>query len=148
MFYHGTGYTVKANTTRRGLVRVRRDYGLSPAMSDDEVRVFRYRLLVERPDIIDNDLGLRWDFFDLSRCRDLLFHPLEHRFTLPQVADYLTALTLQFRGLERPDIQRDQFWTHFPSDSSGPPSLSRWHTFEQGNPGVFLLYEIWARKPE
>ncbi|MEZ5583578.1 MAG: hypothetical protein R3F37_13285 [Candidatus Competibacteraceae bacterium] len=54
---------------RRGLVRVRREYGLSPKISDDEVRAFRHRLLVERPDIIDNDLGLRWDFFDLSRCR-------------------------------------------------------------------------------
>ncbi|HLU07858.1 MAG TPA: class I SAM-dependent methyltransferase, partial [Woeseiaceae bacterium] len=121
---------------RRGLVRLRLHYGLNPNASDDDVRAFRRRLMTESPQSIERELGLRGDFFDLSRCRDLLFHPLEHRFTLPGVGKLLDHLGVEFRGLQRPDLIPHQYWTPYPPDTAIRDLLA-WHRFEMANPDAF-----------
>lgn len=132
---------------RRQIVKFREQYRLKPDSSDDEIRAYRRRMMEEDPQAIDERLSLRWDFFDLNRCKDLLFHPLEHRFTVPQIGEFLDALGLEFRGLEKPDYDRNSFVTRYP-DSAETRSLEAWHAFELRYPDAFGgLYEIWARKP-
>jgi SAM-dependent methyltransferase len=116
------------------------------SVTDDEVRKFRWRLMQDDPASIDERLSLRWDFFDMNRCRDLLFHPREHRFTLPEVGQLLDDLGFEFRGLEMPEPVRNQYWTRFPQERDRR-NLARWHEFEIAHPDAFgSLYEIWALK--
>lgn len=135
--------------SRREIVRLRQGYEKRiPDITSDDVRRYRRQWMQEDPDLIDNRLPLRWDFFDLNRCKDLLFHPLEHRYTVPQIGKLLDDLGLEFRGLETPDLILTQYWTPYPSPKDRR-NLSRWHEFELNNPDVFgNLYEIWSRKTE
>ena len=41
------------------------------------------------------------DFYSLSSLKDLLFHVQEHRFTIPQIKDYLDKLGLKFVALRQ-----------------------------------------------
>lgn len=131
---------------RRELVKLRKDYKLTSDMSNDDIREHRSHILQERADVIDNKLSLRWDFFDLYRCKDLLFHPLEHRFTIPQIGRMLDTLDLEFRGLEKPNLISSQYWTRYPAKEN-LRNLESWHNFELNNPDAFgNLYEIWSKK--
>src|SRR5262249_42959046 len=40
------------------------------------------------------------DFYSTSGCRDLLFNVLEHRYTVPQIKDFLAEHQLLFFGFE------------------------------------------------
>jgi SAM-dependent methyltransferase len=133
--------------SRREIVRLRQGYEARiPEITSDDVRRYRRQWMQEDPALIDDRLPLRRDFFDLNRCKDLLFHPLEHRFTLPQIGRLLDDLGLEFRGLETPDLILTQYWTPYPSPKDRR-NLSCWHEFEQNNPDAFGgLYEIWSRK--
>jgi SAM-dependent methyltransferase len=116
------------------------------SVTDDEVRKFRWRLMQDDPASIDERLSLRWDFFDMNRCRDLLFHPQERRYTLPEVGQLLDELRLEFRGLQKPEPDRNKYWTRFPRERDRR-NLARWHEFEIAHPDTFgSLYEIWALK--
>jgi SAM-dependent methyltransferase len=135
--------------SRREIVRLRQGYEERiPEITSDDVRRYRRQWMQEDPALIDDRLPLRRDFFDLNRCKDLLFHPLEHRFTIPKIGRLLDNLGLEFRGLETPDLILTQYWTPYPSPKDRR-NLSRWHEFEQNNPDAFGgLYEIWSRKSE
>jgi len=132
---------------RREIVRLRREYKeYISTINTDYIRAYRRRLLLERPGTIDR-LPTRGDFFDLSRCKDLLFHPVEHRFTIPQIGQYVAELGLEFRGFEQPKLMQDRYWTAFPSRGHRR-SLDHWDKFEQKYPDAFQdLYEIWCKKP-
>mgnify|MGYP000265130066 CR=1 FL=1 len=131
---------------RLELAKLREDYNLRADMSNDDIRERRSRILQERAATIENKICLRWDFFDLYRCKDLLFHPLEHLFTIPQIGRMLDALYLEFRGLEAPSLISTQYWTQYPSKKD-LRDLKSWHNFEVKNPDAFAnLYEIWAKK--
>lgn len=132
---------------RREIVRLRKRHeDRIGSVTDDDVRRFRRRLILDDPLSIDERLSLRWDFFDMNRCRDLLFHPREHRFTLPEVGRLLEELGLEFRGLQKPESVHSRYWTRFPPERDRR-SIARWHAFETEYPDAFgSLYEIWARK--
>jgi hypothetical protein len=103
--------------------------------------------MLEDPQSVEERLPLRADFFDLDRCRDLLCHPLEHTFNVPEIATLVGNWGLEFRGLERPSIVRSQYWTRYP-----PPDArsdwKAWERFERHHPDAFgSLYQIWCRKP-
>jgi SAM-dependent methyltransferase len=87
------------------------------------------------------------EFFNLSNCRDLLFHVEEHRFTLPEVEAALKAMNLQFLGFEIPEqsVSR-KFKAAFPMPNA-QVSLSQWHEFELANPDTFQgMYQFWCKK--
>jgi SAM-dependent methyltransferase len=132
---------------RREIVRLRKEYeDRITAIDTDYIRAYRRRLMQERPDTIDA-LPTRCDFFDLSRCKDLLFHPVEHRFTIPQISQYVAELGLEFRGFELPKLLQNRYWTAFPP-ASQRRNFDRWQKFEQKYPDAFQdLYEIWCKKP-
>jgi 2-polyprenyl-3-methyl-5-hydroxy-6-metoxy-1,4-benzoquinol methylase len=68
-----------SDLARKSIVELREKYNLVPDSTSDEIRKKRLEMMMNDADLIDNRLSLRWDFFDLHRCKDLLFHPLEHR---------------------------------------------------------------------
>lgn len=136
-----------SESARREIVRLRRGYeDRLDELTDDDVRAYRRRWMHGDPDLIDERLPLRWDFFDLNRCKDLLFHPLEHRFTVPQIEQYLQTLGLEFRGIERPGLDHHRFWTRYPPEHK-QGELASWHEFEKRHPDAFAnLYELWTKK--
>ncbi len=140
-------FSLYSELSRREVVRQRSEHGDRLRDADaDAIREYRYRLMREQPEVIEETLPLRADFFDLNRCRDLLFHPSERRFTIPQLRTLLDAMGVEFRGFQLPGLTRDQYWTVYP----GPEyrcDLDRWWAFEQAHPAVFEeLYETWGLK--
>jgi Flp pilus assembly protein TadD/SAM-dependent methyltransferase len=88
------------------------------------------------------------DFFSLSMCRDLAFHVQEHRFTLPQIAEILAELGLEFLGFEfaahhkAPHLYADRF-----ADDPHQLSLANWAQFETKFPDTFRgMYQFCVRK--
>ncbi len=94
---------------------------------------------------LKNILTLR-DFYSLDECRDLLFHVQEHRFSLPQIAPFLSDNSLNFLGFEL-DLQvRRDYLRCFPADTA-MTDLAHWHTYETNNPDTFRgMYIFWVQK--
>ncbi|MBF0358334.1 MAG: class I SAM-dependent methyltransferase, partial [Magnetococcales bacterium] len=87
------------------------------------------------------------DFYSLSECRDLLFHVQEHRFTLPQIAEALQNLGLEFLGFELQDSQVMKKFVKLYPEKDAHLSLDNWHRFEILNPDVFIgMYQFWVQK--
>jgi tetratricopeptide (TPR) repeat protein/SAM-dependent methyltransferase len=96
------------------------------------------------------------DFFTMSECRDLLFHPQEHRTTLPEIKSFLTASGLQFAGFILDALTSDLFAKRFPETDhltgkarfDAFADLDRWHIFETEHPQAFAsMYRFWVHKP-
>jgi 2-polyprenyl-3-methyl-5-hydroxy-6-metoxy-1,4-benzoquinol methylase len=89
------------------------------------------------------------DFSSTSGCRDLLFNVMEHRFTIPQIEEFLDENHLAFLGFEQlpPDVLR-QFQQRFP-DADAMRDLGSWHAFEQMHPLTFgNMYFFWVQKTD
>ncbi|MFQ5783633.1 MAG: tetratricopeptide repeat protein [Alphaproteobacteria bacterium] len=85
------------------------------------------------------------DFYSTSSCRDLIFHVQEHCYTLPVIAETLTALDLDFIGfeLDKPEVL-NAYRAAFPDDPD-MTALADWHRFEQDHPETFAgLYQFWC----
>ncbi len=92
--------------------------------------------------------GIAWspDFYNISACRDLLFHVQEHRTSLPEIAGWLEGLGLEFLGFqfEDPAVPR-RYRERFPEDPD-TTALALWDRFEAENPHTFAgLYQFWVR---
>ncbi|HET7670718.1 MAG TPA: class I SAM-dependent methyltransferase [Burkholderiales bacterium] len=88
------------------------------------------------------------DFYSMSGCRDLLFHVQEHRFALPQIADMLRRLGLEFAGFEFADagISAARYRERFPGDAS-MMKLENWDQLEAEYPDTFArMYQFWVRR--
>ncbi|HYC13729.1 MAG TPA: tetratricopeptide repeat protein, partial [Stellaceae bacterium] len=118
--------------------------GLSPAPAD--IRRFRERVLFGSEAAQFPKLALSNDIWDLSGCRDLLFHACEHRFTLPQLKTMLGELDLDFVGFEHEvaAIPR-RYRADFPDDPK-MTDLDNWAAFEAAHPDAFPMYVFWCAK--
>jgi SAM-dependent methyltransferase len=96
------------------------------------------------------------DYFTISECRDLLFHPQEHRTSLPDIKVFLQANGLQFVGFILNAPTSDAFLRRFPEIATlthkarfdAFADLDRWHVFESENPNAFAgMYQFWVHKP-
>jgi SAM-dependent methyltransferase len=89
------------------------------------------------------------DIYSASGCRDLLLNVQEHRLTLPQIADALQELGLEFLGFEMlgPQVAR-KYLSRFPANPS-MDDLSNWHAFEEAEPDTFSgMYRFWVRRAQ
>jgi SAM-dependent methyltransferase len=87
------------------------------------------------------------DFFTIGECRDMLFHPQEHRLTLPQIKAFLAATDLQFVGFALPPPVLRRFALRFPGEAA-LTDLACWHAFECEAPETFGgMYLFTVRKP-
>ena len=72
------------------------------------------------------------DFFTVSECRDLLFHPQEHRTSLPEIKSFLAANGLQFAGFILDALTSDAFVRRFPDIE--PHAQSAFRCFRRSRP--------------
>jgi len=119
--------------------------GLSPTPTG--IRRFRERVLFGNEAAEFPKLALSNDIWDLSGCRDLLFHACEHRFTLPQVKAMLAELGLDFVGFEH-DLTGipARYRETYPEDPA-MIDLDNWAEFEAAHPDAFPMYVFWCTKP-
>jgi SAM-dependent methyltransferase len=85
------------------------------------------------------------DFYTMSGCRDLLFHVMEHCFTIPRIKKFLDQQKLAFLGFELDRADTDSFQAEY-----GAPSLTdldAWERFEWAHPATFrYMYRFTVRK--
>lgn len=105
----------------------------------------------EAPQVLPADVFLGvvtqfGDYFNMSMCRDLLFHVQEHRFTLPQLQKTLDQLGLTFREMSADGYLRKEYDGLYPDDPERI-NLAHWHEFEKSHPDAFKrMYQFWCQK--
>jgi len=131
---------------RQPIVEARKEIAsLGLGTSKDDMRKFR-QSLAESHATNHQLLTTSSDFFSLSTLRDLIFHVQEHRFTLPQIKNYLNELGLKFCGFENQDIVSR--FKEFHGEEVDICDLVLWHEFEESNPRAFTsMYQFWCQKP-
>ncbi len=89
-------------------------------------------------------LRMAEDFYSLSNCRDMLFHVLEHRFTLPWIRRALVALGLRFLRFSLAETAG--YRRRYPEDPR-MISLMHWEAYEREHPDTFVgMYQFWVQK--
>jgi tetratricopeptide (TPR) repeat protein/SAM-dependent methyltransferase len=130
---------------RAGIVKARAfiaERGYQPTAED--IRRCRQALVDDRMRF-ENVVG-SGDFFSTSGCRDLLFHVQEHRLTIPQIADFLTAHELAFIGFDLDHFASQRYLRRFPHDEA-MIDLASWDAFEREYPSTFSgMYQFWVQK--
>jgi hypothetical protein len=88
------------------------------------------------------------DFYNVSACRDLVFHVQEHQMTLPQIAGWIADLGLEFLGFQLDDLDIGlSYRRQFPNDPT-MTDLAAWDRFEAECPQIFSgMYQFWVRRP-
>lgn len=94
-----------------------------------------------------NFMTLR-DFFTTSEVRDLIFHVHERQFTIPEIADFISAQGLNFIGFEFSNQAVHQHHrTVFARNGWSLTDLGRWDAYERDNPDIFAnMYVFWVQK--
>jgi SAM-dependent methyltransferase len=106
-----------------------------------DIRRFRQELIGR------NEAPACPDFFSTSGCRDLFFHVMEHRFSIPQIAHFLAEQGLEFLGFDVEASVLEKFHRRYASPGA-ERDLACWHEFEDANPLTFFsMYRFSVRKP-
>jgi SAM-dependent methyltransferase/tetratricopeptide (TPR) repeat protein len=133
-------------TARRGINAARAfvaERGYRPTA--DGIRACRQELI--RHDSLRTELDSINDFFTMSECRDLLFHVMEHQFTIARIKAFVTEQRLSFLGFNIDQAELDRFQRQFPG-SDALLDLDRWERFEATNPRTFIqTYLFYVRSP-
>jgi Flp pilus assembly protein TadD/SAM-dependent methyltransferase len=117
------------------------------AATPDGIRQCRQKMMAQTDDPLLAQAWRRSDFYSMSGCRDLLFHAMEHRLTLPEIAAFLEAGNLRFLGFDAEAGLQRRYASRFPSDVA-KTDLASWHQFEMENPDSFVgMYQFWIQKP-
>ena len=132
---------------RRSLAALRSDPAYpGPGCSDAALRAFRQVLLDRAADAIGGDLAMSRDFYTASNFRDLALHVSEHPLTLPEIAGFVGANGLAFRGFQLEPGIFHRFQERFPGET-WPGSLHCWAQFEDANPHTFAgMYNFWCSR--
>ncbi len=86
------------------------------------------------------------DFYSMSGSRDMLFHVMEHRLTIPEIAAFIEEQGLVFLGFELDAETVDRFRQQNPG-ADALTDLEAWHAFEAANPQTFRnMYSFSIRK--
>ena len=105
----------------------------------DDIRTWRQEL-IQRDEVLPSS-----DFFSTSSCRDLCFHVMEHRFTLPRIKHFLEANRLTVLGMETSSETQQRFLEEYPQPAA-QTDLDRWDAFERAHPRTFSsMYYLWLR---
>jgi hypothetical protein len=111
----------------------------------DGIRACRQELI--RRESLAKELDSINDFFTMSECRDLLFHVMEHQFTIARIKAFLTEQRLSFLGFVIDKANLDKFQGQFPG-ADALVDLDRWERFEAANPRTFIqTYLFYVRSP-
>jgi len=131
----------KAINTARALVRER---GYPP--TPEGIRACRQEIMSSN-DYLRRELGAIHDFFTMSDCRDMLFHVMEHQFTIPQLKAFISEQRLTFLGFDIDQENLGKFQAQFP-DPAALVDLDCWERFEAANPRTFIqTYLFYVQSP-
>lgn len=113
----------------------------------NNIRNFRRRIMRHELGDALYELCKSSDFYSTSRCRDLLFHFKEHRYTLPQLERAVADLHLAFIGFEFDNTQvTNAYRSQYPQDQD-MTNLALWDQFETRHPNTFAkMYNFWCQK--
>jgi len=111
----------------------------------EDIRVCRQALIAD--ETLRRELGSIHDFFTMSDCRDMLFHVMEHQFTIPQIKAFITEQHLSFLGFDIDPENLAAFQRQFP-DPAALVDLDGWERFEVANPRAFIqTYLFYVQSP-
>ena len=118
--------------------------GLKPNSTD--IRRFRDSLLRNDSDELLKTLTMNQEFYSTSACRDLLFHYMEHRYTVPRIDAEMRELGLRFLGFTFHDPRvKASYRTEFPDDRE-MTNLANWDRYENSHPNTFSrMYSFWCQ---
>jgi 2-polyprenyl-3-methyl-5-hydroxy-6-metoxy-1,4-benzoquinol methylase len=141
------GVGLYSERARRAVVAARAfiaERGYRPTIED--IRACRQELMARSSATPSENVMFFKDFFDASGCRDLLFHVMEHRFTIAQIKAFLRDNGLTFLGFDISPEVRARFLEQFPNEES-LADLDHWDLFEAAHPGTFAsMYILYAQK--
>jgi SAM-dependent methyltransferase len=109
----------------------------------DGIRALRQTIVREKDEPRWRSIVQTADFYSTSGCRDIFFHVMEHRFTIPEIKSFLDQHGLRFLGFELDPKVIDKFQARFPG-ADALTSLDHWHAFEADNPQTFLKMYIFS----
>ena len=112
------------------------------------IRSFRQRLLTEGIAGSLEKIQHSPDFYNMSGCRDLLFHVQEHQFNPILIEEYLNILNLKFLGFTglSNEVKTDYISQH-PTDLS-LVNLNLWDKYEIQHPDLFAgMYQFYCQNP-
>ncbi len=133
-----------SEAARRSIVEARaliaeRGY---PATAEG-IRALRQTIIRERDEARWKPLVRTVDFYSMSGCRDIFFHVMEHRLTIPAIKSFLDENGLRFLGFEIDPSVTEKFRARF-SGSDALVNLDYWHAFELDHPQTFLNMYIFS----
>ena len=120
-----------------------REQAAASGFSVEDIREFRQVLIRDSNEKRWQTMFNGLDFYSMSGCRDLIFNVMEHRFSIPQIANFLTENHLSFLGFELPDRIMEQFHAQH-SAANAALDLKIWDVFEQSNPNAFRPMYIFS----
>ena len=109
----------------------------------DGIRSLRQAIIREKDEPLWRSLVQTADFYSTSGCRDIFFHVMEHRFTIPQIKSFLDQNGFGFLGFELDPEVIGRFQARFPGVDA-LANLDQWHVFEADNPQTFLKMYIFS----
>jgi SAM-dependent methyltransferase len=121
----------------------------------DDIRRVREIIAAAEDGSLLKSISQWGDFFSMSECRDLLFHPQEHRTSLLEIKQFLAANDLRLAGFLLNALASDLFVRRYPELANltekarfdAFADLDRWHAFETENPATFItMYRFWVHK--
>jgi SAM-dependent methyltransferase len=133
---------------RTDLAALRAEPGYPGAgCSDAAARAYRAELLSRSDDAPGGEVKLSRNAYALNEFRDLVLHESEMQMTIPEIAEFLDAHKLTFRGFTLPPERIAAFRSAHP-DHPLPGRLADWAAFEQANPRTFdAMYCFWCTGP-
>jgi hypothetical protein len=77
----------------------------------------------------------------------MLFHVMEHQFTIPQIKAFIVEQRLSFLGFDIDSDNLARFQQQFP-DPAALVDLDCWERFEAANPRAFIqTYLFYVQSP-
>ena len=112
------------------------------------IREFRDNIETHLENEAIKSLGFSIEYYNLSECRDLLFHVQEHQFDLLQVKEHLDTLGFEFLKFYLGESVVEKYKSQNAIDPEGT-NLEIWDKWEQENPETFVeMYRFWCRKTD
>lgn len=133
----GLKIAVYTESGRAGIVaaiRLREEFDLEP--SGEGIREFRQMVYALPPSHAARQLVGMLDFYSVSGCRDLAFHVVEHRYTLPAFAQLAARAGLRLERVLAPDTAVKQFRARY-KNADPNTDIDAWTEFEAEHPGCF-----------
>ena len=136
-----------SEAARRSIVEARaliaeRGY---PATAEG-IRALRQTIIRERDEARWKPLVRTVDFYSMSGCRDIFFHVMEHRLTIPAIKSFLDENGLRFLGFEIDPSVTEKFRRDFRAQML--PSISITGTPSNGSPADIPEHVHFLHPPE